>query len=226
MVKTQIYSMVSVEEAVKSVEVGADHIGVLVEDEGMGCPCHVSLDTAKAIFDAVGTSAVKVLIPESPFEDNIIAYAKYTNPDIIHLSGSYKSSASFVERVHNELPSVKIMQAIGVIGPESVDEAIARAPYADLLLLDTMVPNDHGGIGAIGKTHDWSLDKQIVDSVNIPVIIAGGLGPDNVIDAINYVHPYGVDSLTKTSIKDENGKLKCKDVEKVKLFCERAHSVE
>ena len=130
MVKTQIYSLVSVEEAIECVRAGADHIGVLVEDEGTGCPCHVTLETARAIFDTVGDSAVRVLIPSTPYEDHIIDYAKATGPDVIHLSGSYKSSAAFVERVHRELPGVRIMQAIGVTGPESVDEAVMRARYA------------------------------------------------------------------------------------------------
>ena len=223
---TQIYSMVSAEEAVASVEAGADHIGALVQDEGMGCPCSVSVETAKAIFDAVGNTAVRILIPESRYEDNIIAYAKATGPDVIHLSGTFKSSAEFRARVERELPGVRIMQAIGVTGPEAVEEAIERQKYADFLLLDTAVPNPTGSIGAIGVTHDWDLDKKIVESVDIPVIIAGGLGPDNVEDAIRYVRPYGVDTLTKTSIKDENGELLCKDIELVRQFCEKAHSVK
>ena len=41
------------------------------------------------------------------------------------------------------------------------------------------------GIGAAGETHDWNLDKAIVDAVDIPIIIAGGLDPDN---AVSYTH--------------------------------------
>ena len=57
--------------------------------------------------------------------------------------------------------------------------------------------------------------------MDVPVIEAGGLGPDNVADAIKKIKPYGVDSLTKTSIKYEGGNME-KDIEKVRLFCERA----
>ena len=222
--KAQIYSIISVEEGLACIEAGADHIGVLVQQEGWDCPCAASIDTAKAIFDAIGDKAVKVLIPATNEEDLIIDFVLKTGPDVVHLSGAYKSNPAFVKKLKTVDPNIKIMQAIGVIGKESVDEAHKLAPYADLLLLDTMIPNSHGGIGAIGKPHDWSLDKEIVDSVSIPVIIAGGLGPDNVVDAIRTVRPYGVDSLTKTSIKDENGKLLCKDIEKVREFCKLAHS--
>ena len=81
------------------------------------------------------------------------------------------------------------------------------------------------GVGAAGVTHDWSIDRAIVEAVDVPVILAGGLGPDNVEDAIRAVRPAGVDSLTKTSVK-ENGVLVRKDLDKVREFCRRAMAVE
>ena len=60
----------------------------------------------------------------------------------------------------------------------------ARAmDVADWLLLDTQEP-DAPVIGATGKTHDWALSRAIVEAVEIPVVLAGGLGPDNVVEAI------------------------------------------
>jgi phosphoribosylanthranilate isomerase len=56
-------------------------------------------------------------------------------------------------------------------------------------------------IGALGITHSWEIDRKIVESVRVPVIIAGGLRPDNVIDAIREVGPAGVDSKTKTDLR-------------------------
>ena len=100
-----------------------------------------------------------------------------------------------------------------------------RQKYADYLLLDTVMPG-RKGIGAIGLPHDWNISKKIVEDAKIPVILAGGLGPDNVEEAIRKVRPFGVDSLTKTSVKDENGKLLHKDIEKVRQFCAIAHSVK
>ncbi|MBR2582280.1 MAG: hypothetical protein IKD61_02685 [Oscillospiraceae bacterium] len=79
------------------------------------------------------------------------------------------------------------------------------------------------GIGAAGITHDWSIDRRIKEAVSVPVVLAGGLGPDNVEAAIAAVHPDGVDSLTATSVK-ENGILVRKDIEKVRAFCKKAHS--
>ena len=82
------------------------------------------------------------------------------------------------------------------------------------MLLDSHKPGDKQ-IGALGITHNWDLDKQIVESVSIPVIMAGGLGAENVVDAIKSVHPAGVDSKTKTDKKDGSH---TKDLEEVRKF--------
>jgi phosphoribosylanthranilate isomerase len=71
-------------------------------------------------------------------------------------------------------------------------------------------------------THDWRIDKKIVETTHAPVIIAGGLGPDNVIDAVKAVRPAGVDSKTKTD-KDDGSHTK--DLQRVKQFVARAKSL-
>ena len=62
------------------------------------------------------------------------------------------------------------------------------------------------------------MSRRIVETVSIPVILAGGLGPDNVAEAIDIVHPAGVDAKTKT---DRNGSHD-KDIRKVKEFVHKA----
>jgi phosphoribosylanthranilate isomerase len=76
-------------------------------------------------------------------------------------------------------------------------------------------------IGALGIPHDWSISRRIVELVRTPVILAGGLGPDNVADAIRAVRPAGVDSKTKT---DQDGSH-AKDLERVRRFHETARSM-
>ena len=68
---------------------------------------------------------------------------------------------------------------------------------ADWLLLDRYKSGDRQ-IGALGVTHSWELDRRIVESVRVPAIIGGGLGPENVQHAIRVARPGGVDSKTKT----------------------------
>jgi phosphoribosylanthranilate isomerase len=69
-------------------------------------------------------------------------------------------------------------------------------------------------VGATGAPHDWELSRRIVRSVRTPVILAGGLGPQNVAEAIRIVGPAGVDSKTHT---DRDGGP-FKDIEQVRAF--------
>lgn len=108
------------------------------------------------------------------------------------------------------------MQAISVTGPASIAEAVAYAAVADFLLLDTQSP-DIPGIGASGMTHDWSISRAIVEAVHVPVILAGGLSPDNVAEAIRAVRPWGVDSLTHTNRPLPGGGFR-KDLDRVRAF--------
>ena len=113
-----------------------------------------------------------------------------------------------------------MMIAIPVNGTGAVELARRYAPVADFLILDTDVSHING-IGASGETHDWSISRKIVEAVDVPVILAGGLSPENVRDAIKAVGPYGVDSLTHTNLPLEGGGFR-KDMDKIQRFVENA----
>ena len=106
------------------------------------------------------------------------------------------------------------MRSIPVVDESSIALARSYDGVADWLLLDTYESGDRQ-IGALGVTHSWDLDRRIVESVRIPVIIAGGLGPENVQEAIRLIRPAGVDSKTKT---DRSDRTHTKDLQKVSAF--------
>jgi phosphoribosylanthranilate isomerase len=85
--------------------------------------------------------------------------------------------------------------------------------------LDSYQPSDRQ-IGALGVTHDSTISRRIVELVRTPAILAGGLGPDNVAEAIRAVRPHGVDSKTKT---DQDGSHR-KDLDRVRHFHEAARA--
>ena len=92
------------------------------------------------------------------------------------------------------LPGVSLVQVVHVTGPEAVEEAIAVAPHVDAILLDS--GNQSLAIkelGGTGRTHDWSLSRQIRESIEVPLFLAGGLNPANVAAAIREVQPFGID---------------------------------
>jgi uncharacterized coiled-coil protein SlyX len=86
----------------------------------------------------------------------------------------------------------------------------------------------NGFIGITGRPPDWDMAKDLVFNTHIPVILAGGLSPENVYEAILKVFPAGADSCTQTNGMDESGRpvrLK-KDIEKVKKFVSEVRRAE
>ena len=91
--------------------------------------------------------------------------------------------------------AAKIIKAIHVNGQESIDRAKDFMYMVDFILLDSRTETKLGGTGII---HDWDISKKIVENVKVPVILAGGLTPENGKSAIQKVHPFGVDVNTGT----------------------------
>ncbi len=99
-----------------------------------------------------------------------------------------------LRRLRGGLPGVRLVQVIHVRNQDSVEEAVAVAPLVDALLLDSGNPDlAVKELGGTGRTHDWSLSRQIRQAVAVPVWLAGGLGPGNVAAAVATVAPHGLD---------------------------------
>ncbi|MBO4919450.1 MAG: phosphoribosylanthranilate isomerase [Erysipelotrichaceae bacterium] len=217
---TQIYSIQTVEEALDCVEAGADYIGLAI-DTGAGLPNQVSVEQAKLIFDAIGNRAKKVLIVVTDSDEPIYEPLVYLKPDVIHLCGyDFKATEDFVKKVKELVPGIEVLQAIGVEDESSIEEAVYYSTFCDTLILDS-VDRNINGIGAAGFTNDWDIDAEIVRLARCKVILAGGLSPDNVEEAILKVRPWGVDSFTKTSDVFPDGTSR-KNKEKVKAFIQNA----
>lgn len=93
-----------------------------------------------------------------------------------------------------ELPGVRLVQVVHVVGPDSVDEALATADHVDALLLDSGDPRlAVKQLGGTGRRHDWSLSRRIREASPVPLFLAGGLLPANVREAIDAVGPFGLD---------------------------------
>lgn len=217
--KVQIYTMQTVAEAQAVIRSGVDHIGITPSD--IGLPGEVDIATARAIVDAVGDSAVSVALSVASSLDAIESMARAVKPNILHLCGLDDTlPPDAVGELRERLPDLPIMQAVSVTGPEALDVALSYESVADYLILDTQAA-DIAGIGASGKTHDWNVSCEIVRRVGVPVILAGGLSPENVAEAVRIVRPWGVDSLTLTNCPSADGGFQ-KDLELVRRFAEAA----
>jgi phosphoribosylanthranilate isomerase len=217
-VLTQIYEVTVAEEARSISEIGIDHIGVLV---GAGeFPRELSLDAARAV--AAG------ILPDSQFSALFLTadltlietWAGKLQPHIVHLGAAPELlSPEQTTTLKRNLPGTLIMRSVPVVDEVSIEIARSYDGVVDFLLLDSHRADDRQ-IGALGVTHDWTISRRIVELVRTPVILAGGLGPDNVTDAICVVRPAGVDSKTKT---DRDGSH-TKDIDRVRRFYEAARS--
>ena len=218
---TQVYSIFDIEEAKMCLDAKVDHIGVAV-DTGFSCPREVSLEKAKEIFSYIGGKAKKVLIVVSKDEKPVLELSKILKPDIVHICGNeFEATPEFAKKLKELLPEVELMQAVGIPSLDMMEKAKYFASFSDYLILDSINPS-MTSIGVAGVTHDWGIDKAIVEAVKpCKVIMAGGLGPENVYEAIKAVHPYGVDSFTRTSNKLPNGDSK-KNPKKILGFVEEA----
>jgi phosphoribosylanthranilate isomerase len=91
-------------------------------------------------------------------------------------------------------PWVRIAQVVHVQDERAIARAQAVAPHVDAVLLDSGTPTGPNPVfGGSGRTHDWQLSARIVEVVDRPVWLAGGLRADNIVEAIRTVRPFGVD---------------------------------
>ena len=100
---------------------------------------------------------------------------------------------SEMDTIRDALPFAKIVKAVHVIDESAIKVGKLYEPYADALILDSRTREKIGGTGI---PHDWNISATIVANSAIPVILAGGLTPGNVAEAIRRVRPYGVDVHT------------------------------
>ena len=215
----QIYEIASPEQARALGELGVDHIGVLVGDGSF--PREQPIDRARLIFSAIPPSARGVALSLSADIRLIEHIVSALKPTVLHLgAASDLLTTAAVRQLKKRCGAVTLIRSIPVVDDRSIAVAQSYDGIADMLLLDSHRPGDRQ-IGALGVTHSWDIDRTIVESVGIPVIIAGGLGPDNVAEAITAVRPAGVDSKTKT---DKDDGSHSKDLQKVKRFVDRAKS--
>jgi phosphoribosylanthranilate isomerase len=130
----------------------------------------------------------------------------------LQLHGSIALESVAALRSRN--PHLKFVRAIPVTGRESIAVALRWHSCVDALLLDTQ---GHGDQGGTGRIHDWNLSREIIQTVTGPVILAGGLSPENVEEAVRATGPFAVDA--NSGVTNE---LLLKDPRKVAEFIRRA----
>jgi phosphoribosylanthranilate isomerase len=240
----QIYEIQTPEEAATMIALGVDHIGsVLLNNEDWKSV--LIKDTIDTVHEHGAKSS---LIPLFNDKDLIYRTLDYYQPDMVHFCETlvkpkdmqtFACNPDIVKRlidlqmnIRERFPQIKIIRSIP-IAPSCFAEKVPSLelakifePISDFFLTDTLLVSDkninnqpvEGFVGITGKTCDWKTASMLVETVHIPVILAGGISPENVYNGILKVLPAGVDSCTLTNAQNKNGspvRFK-KDPEKVK----------
>jgi phosphoribosylanthranilate isomerase len=215
---TQIYGITNAEDAALVNALAPDHVGVVL-DEGIATWDAVDEPTLRAILAEL-TSVTVVALSLATERERILRTADAVASAWLHLARAESIAPDVLARLRAEIAPRRLMLTVPVRDAAVLALADRLAPLADALLLDSAHPTT-GLVGATGLTHDWSLSRRVVEGVGVPVILAGGLGPENVAEAIRRTRPAGVDSETRTSRDDDRRR---KDPERVRLFLERARA--
>ncbi len=203
----QVAGVQSLEEALMIASSGATHIGFPFRLD-FHSEDTTEEEATRIIFN-LPPSVKPVLITYLNDAREIYGLMKKLGCSIVQLHG--KVTNKEIMNLKRIDPKVGIWKSL-VINPLKHDDAFltlkALEPVVDAFITDTFDP-DTGASGATGKTHDWEVSRNIVLKSTKPVIIAGGLTPNNVYDCIRITKPAGVD--VHTGVEGVDG-LKRKDL--------------
>lgn len=136
--------------------------------------------------------APSVLLTSETDIEAVCAHVARIRPKILQMVDAVEPSVVPALRILQ--PKLKIWQVIHVRGVEAIDAAKRASEHVDAILLDSGAPDAAvKTLGGTGNTHNWDISARIVEAVDKPVWLAGGLNPRNVAAAIAQVRPYGVD---------------------------------
>jgi phosphoribosylanthranilate isomerase len=182
--------MKSIDEVWMAIEAGASAVG-LVSPMPSG-PGPISNERAAEIAAEVPPGIDAFLLTPLQTVEELVEQNRLVKARTLQLVDALPEGAH--AELRRAMPGVKLVQVIHVIGPESVEEAVAVAPHVDAILLDSGNPGlEVKELGGTGRRHDWAISRQIVEAVDVPVWLAGGLNPDNAREAIETVRPFALD---------------------------------
>ena len=198
--RVKICCIASVEEAWLAIKYGAAAVG-LVSEMPSG-PGPISEDLIAKIARALPPSVSSFLLTSKIEPSEIIAQHRRCGTSVIQLVDRLKIGD--YRELREAMPGIGLVQVVHVTGEEAVDEAVAVAPHVNGILLDSGNRDLRvKQLGGTGRTHDWSVSKQIREKVKVPVFLAGGLNPDNVVEGLKQVQPFGVDVCSGVRTEDK-----------------------
>jgi len=193
MTRVKICGLTSREDLRVAVEAGADAVGLLV-DVPVDSPREIDPQRAVELVAAAPPFVTTVLVtmPDSP--ERAVELTRAVEPDAVQIHGelgvgdiAYLTASA----------DAQVLKVVDAAEPET---ARRYDDVADALLVDSV---DDEGAGGTGRTHDWDRTTKLAADLDSPVVLAGGLTPDNVADAVRSVEPFAVDVASGVEWSDD-----------------------
>jgi phosphoribosylanthranilate isomerase len=203
--RLKICGMTNAQQAIEIVNLGVDTLGFICVSQ---TPRYIKPREIKSIIEQLPmyVSTVGVFVNEAI--KNIIEIVNQTHLTAVQLHG--EETANYCQELRNALPEVEIIKAFRYQNPESLAKLDSYLPVIDTIILDPYKEGVHGGTG---KQLNWQDLSDFRPSR--PWLLAGGLNPENVVEALKTVPCDGIDISSGVEISPGN-----KDIEKVKELCQ------
>ena len=210
--RVKICGITSKYDLITVVDAGTDAVGFIVDVPSS--PRNITLKSAEKLMKLVPIFVDTILVTVPENLDSLKKIYKQLQPDGVQIYGKKYQDAQIIRKY---LPYTKLIKAIH-LQPDNVDESSFKFSSFDAVLIDSYVEGKYGGTG---KVNDWKLSKIIRNKLDpTPLILAGGLTPNNVEKAIHIVNPYAVD--VSSGVEASPG---IKDPKKVIEFVQNAKKV-
>lgn len=205
MVRLKVCGLTTIEDALMAVEAGADAVGFIMVKNSKR---YVNPKNVRKITLKLPPFVSKVGVFVNKNIGEILEILSYAHLDFAQLHG---------DEAPKECEYIGAERVIKVFRLKGVDEVEKIEPYVGkvrAILLDTYSNKSYGGTG---KTFNWEIAKAVKEKFDIPLILSGGLNPENVENAVREVNPYAVD--VSSGVEEKPGK---KDRKRVFQFVKAA----
>jgi len=212
-VKVKICGITREEDLAVAVAAGADATGFIVDVQSS--PRNLTLERAEKLMSQVPIFVDRVVVTPANSIDSLVKTCETLKPDAIQIHGENPLDASVIRE---KIPDARLIKTVYVKTADAVNAAVKASRAFDAVLLDSFAQGKHGGTGVV---HDWELSGRIRKMIDPnPLILAGGLKPENVKNAIQAVQPYAVD--VSSGVESSPG---VKDPQKIVEFIKNAKEV-
>ena len=213
-VRVKICGLTREEDLAVAVAAGADAVGFLVGVTSS--PRNLTLERAKTLLKHVPVFIDSVVVTAPKNIEWLLEVCERLKPSAIQIHGKDQLDSSEIQET---ITGMRLIKTVYVTEDALNEKVIDDLKLFDAVLLDSFSMEQYGGTG---KVHDWTLSKQIRENVApVPVILAGGLKPENIKEAILAVEPYAVD--VASGVEASPG---IKDPKKVRAFVENAKQIK